>query len=87
MLSLWVQAKIGGVCVKHGAKVKRKRCSMVVKGAKIRLPMEECALSMEQRSSDAAVKDAQIKLRQEECAINMGQSAYDAAAMDVQVKL
>ena len=34
----------------------------------IKLNKEECALSTEQSSNDAAAKDAQIKLRLEECA-------------------
>jgi hypothetical protein len=35
--------------------------------------MEECALSMGQRSNDAAVKDAQIKLSKEDYAKGTGQ--------------
>jgi hypothetical protein len=49
--------------------------------------MEECALSMEQRSNDAAVKDAQIQLRKEECARGMGQRSIDAVSMGAQIKL
>eukprot|EP00984_Skeletonema_dohrnii_P029495 scaffold20190_cov72-Skeletonema_dohrnii-CCMP3373.AAC.1 len=58
----------GGVCVRHGAKVKEKLCSsegctnVVVKGG----------LCMGQRGKYAAEKDAQIKLKKEECARGMG---------------
>ena len=39
-----------------------------LKDAKIKLSREECARSMERRSSYAAVKGAQIKLSREDCA-------------------
>eukprot|EP00985_Skeletonema_marinoi_P014918 scaffold7624_cov110-Skeletonema_marinoi.AAC.3 len=44
-----------------------------------------CALSMEQRSNDAALKDALTRRRKEECATGTGQRPNDAAAMDVQI--
>ena len=44
-----------------------------------------CALSMEQRSNDAALKDALTRRRKEECATGTGQRPNDAAVMDVQI--
>ena len=44
-----------------------------LKGAKIMLSTEECALGMEQRSNDAALEDVQTYLRKEECAGGMEQ--------------
>ena len=47
--------------------------------------MEECALSMGQRSNYAAVKDVQIKFSKVECAESMGQVSNDATAKDAQI--
>ena len=52
----------GGVCLRHGEKKKHS----AVMDALIISSEEECALSMEQRSNDAAVKGAQTKLSVEE---------------------
>jgi hypothetical protein len=58
-----------------------------LKGAQIKLRMEECALGMEQRSNDATARDAQIKLRMEECVSSMGQKsiAKYAAVKDARI--
>ena len=49
--------------------------------------VSKCALSMEQRSNDAAVKDAQGYLGREECALGMVQrwNTNDAAVKDAQI--
>eukprot|EP00985_Skeletonema_marinoi_P003190 scaffold1323_cov106-Skeletonema_marinoi.AAC.9 len=70
------QVRCGGLCLKHGAKIKlcsSEGCTNIVvnggvcvrHGAK---RVEECVLSMEQRSNVAAAKDAQILPSKEECA-------------------
>lgn len=43
----------GGVCIRHGAKIKVKLCSSEGCTNKPRHEEEECALSMGQRSNDA----------------------------------
>ena len=53
----------------------------------IKLGIEECALSMEQRPNDVAVKVAQIKSSREECVLGMGQSANYAALKGAPIKL
>jgi hypothetical protein len=63
--------KNGGVCWRHGAKL--KRCSRVVQSK------EECALSTGQRSNDATTKDLRIKLTKEECARGMASESTDLA--------
>eukprot|EP00985_Skeletonema_marinoi_P013353 scaffold6595_cov92-Skeletonema_marinoi.AAC.1 len=79
----------GGVCKRHGAKVKRKFCSserctniVVKRGAE-----EECASSMVQSSKCAAVRDALIRLIKVECAEDMEQRSNDAAVKDARIML
>lgn len=47
----------GGVCVRHGAKVKQYNVEGCTNGV---INKEEDVLDMEQRSNDAALKDAQM---------------------------
>ena len=49
--------------------------------------MEECALGMGQRSSDAAAKDVRTVSSSEECALSMGQKGSDTTAKDVQIEV
>jgi hypothetical protein len=44
-----------------------------------------CALSMEQRSNDAALEDVLTRRRKEECATGTGQRPNDAAVMEAQI--
>ncbi len=53
---------------------------------KINLKMEECALSMGQKSNNAVVKDAQTMLSKEECAKGMEQRGNGAATKDAPIK-
>ena len=56
-----------------------------LKDAQIKLRLEECALSMEQRGSEsyAVLKDVQIKLRGEEYALSMVQMSIVNVALEV----
>lgn len=62
----------GGVCRRHGAKV--KLCSnAVMKGVQMVRLWEECALGMGQNRNDAALKDAPVKSSTEEYASKVKQ--------------
>ena len=68
----------GGVCVRHGAKVKRKLCS---NDGCTNLAKMGGMLGTGQSTNCVAAMAAQAKLKKEEGALGMGQRSNDAAAM------
>eukprot|EP00984_Skeletonema_dohrnii_P029618 scaffold20375_cov90-Skeletonema_dohrnii-CCMP3373.AAC.2 len=86
-------AQQGGVCVRHGAKVKRcsyEGCTNQVRrggvcyrhGTKILCSSEGCT-----NHTVKAAKDVQIKLGEVECALRMEQTTNDAAVVDAPIQL
>ena len=65
------QAKKGGVCKRHGAKV--KVCSKDKEGALMKSSKEECETRDKGKSMQMQRKVAQFMLRKEECARDMRQ--------------
>ena len=59
------QAKAGGVCRRHGAKVKVKQCSS--EGYTSLIGEEDCVLRMGQMSNNAARNGKRIMRRKEDC--------------------
>jgi hypothetical protein len=78
------QSQKGGVCMRHGAKVKVKLCSSegctnhVVNGGVCKKHGAKVKLCSNEGCTN--------KLRKEECALGMGQRSNDAAVKDAQIK-